>query len=370
MLISFVIPTRNRPDELDYTLRQLEKFSQDDLGGQSEVVIVDNGSDGPVSFCDQLKNGIKISQIHLDQNIGAGARNIGVEHASGDWVIMLDDDSSPCLGGFGAYLAGVEPMYGAIGGEIYLPNGRHEAGGLPEVVVGCGCAIRRDPFLSVGGYDSSFGYYAEEYDLCAKLIASGYAIKQTRAMCFEHRKSPLGRDMNEILYRLVRNNGWVIQRYAPQHIRPQALDEMFNRYEQIARIERALDGYRRGRTALEHSIEDQPRRALSQLEWDRFVGAAALEQSLSVELKAQLPPSIALVGGPLGKGVEQIRKTIESCGFSIDDEAHADHLQVISTLSPGAMLDAKQAFPNAICPWEIEHVPPLSTATPAYTSQI
>ena len=154
MHISFVIPTRNRQHELAYTLEQLERLSLHDLGGGSEVVVVDNGSDRVMELPRKLSNGIRVTATQLGENRGTGARNIGAEHARGDWVIMLDDDSNLCQGPVGEYLSNVDTQVAAVGGEIILPSGQHESGGLPEVIVGCGCAIRREVFLNVGGTTS------------------------------------------------------------------------------------------------------------------------------------------------------------------------------------------------------------------------
>ena len=353
MHISFVIPTQNRPQELAYTLDQLESLSLDQLGRDSEIIVVDNASDIPVDSVAKLSNGLSVKVIRLKENMGAGARNIGAQHAKAQWIIMLDDDSHLCPGQVGQYLAQINPSTAIVGGEILLPDGSHEAGGLPEVPVGCGCAIRRDAFLDVGGYDSSFGYYVEEYDLSAKLIAAGYSIMHSRSLKFEHRKTTIGRDFNQILYRLVRNNGWVIQRYAPAHLKANALTEMLERYRQIGINEQAMPGYEKGYKELERTIEAQPITQLNDRQWDRFIGKSAAQQSLKRQLATYSSQPVSIVGPPRGKGLSQIKSIIQSMGITIDQHA-PNAPEVIATLSPGPMLDAKQAFPHAICPWDIE----------------
>ncbi len=354
MHISFVIPTRDRASELACTMAHLGKLDPADLMG-AELVIVDNGSGaGRGDLPDSLSNGLAITQVSLSSNLGAGARNIGVERASGDWIVMLDDDSNLCAGPIGPYLASVDGAVGAVGGEILLPDGTHEAGGLPEVFVGCGCAIRRDVFLAVGGYDESFGYYAEEYDLCAKLISAGYRVTHTRAMRFEHRKVAAGRDMDRILFRLVRNNGWVIQRYAPVHLRARAMSEMLERYEQIAIAERATRGYQQGLDELGQTLYAQPRRTLTRAHWDRFIGEAALRDQLAPGLESRGPCAVEIVGPPRGKGLGQIRDTIERAGCTIAQPGYRADLQVVGTLSPGPMLQTLIAHPDAVGAWEIE----------------
>lgn len=354
MHISFVIPTRNRQHELAYTLEQLERLSLHDLGGGSEVVVVDNGSDRVMELPRKLSNGIRVTATQLGENRGTGARNIGAEHARGDWVIMLDDDSNLCQGPVGEYLSNVDTQVAAVGGEIILPSGQHESGGLPEVIVGCGCAIRREVFLNVGGYDERFGYYAEEYDLCAKLIAAGHSILHTMALRFEHRKSVTGRNMNEILFRLVRNNGWVIQRYAPSSCRSEAFDEMYARYKEIAIKEDAVDGYRRGCAELVQTLEAQRLTPLSASSWDRFIGVSAVRESLSLQLEQYSCAEVSVVGSSWAKGYQQICGAIESLGHVINTSKDRECIEVIGSLSPGPMLDARLIYPDAICPWQIE----------------
>lgn len=361
MLISFVIPTRNRSQTLEYTLKQLEMLESADLGGDSELIVIDNASDDPDDLPSSLSDSMKIRHVRLDANMGAGARNIGVEHAKGEWIIMLDDDSNLMPGNVSSYLDQVDNSYAAIGGEILLPTGKHEAGGLPEVIVGCGCMFRRNAFLEVGGYDTTFGYYAEEYDLCAKLIGAGYQIKHTNAVRFEHRKSQVGRRMDEILFRLVRNNGWVFDRYAPLDVRDQAIKEMVARYEQIAIVENAIEGFERGLRSLEETRQEQKCSSLSRSQWDRFVGDHAMNQFLVPTLNQYEPTKVSVVGAIRGKGLSQIERVIESCGheLAVDDHNTLANVQVVGSLSPGPMSDTMLDYPNAISPWQIEANPVL-----------
>jgi len=352
MHISFIIPTRNRSQELKYSLNELSQIDTESLGDNPELILVDNGSRVPIDMPDVLPNGIRVVCIRVETNLGAGARNLGVHQAQGDWVIMLDDDSHLCRESNIAYLDQVDPNVAAVGGEIWLPDGSHEAGGLTEVVVGCGCAFRKNAFLQVGGYDNRFGYYAEEYDLCAKLIAKGYEVHHSKMLQFKHRKSSNGRDMNEILYRLVRNNGWVIQRYAPDQYREHALESMKKRYKQVAIIENALDGYQRGMFELDETISNQVESTLSTNQWARFTGAKVVYQVLS-ELKEQTELRILkIVGQPHGKGLETILRIAVELDFEIAtpdfDDCTTKAIEVVGTLSPGPIADTLKNHPEAI----------------------
>ncbi|MAY75477.1 MAG: hypothetical protein CMJ31_12340 [Phycisphaerae bacterium] len=351
-MISFVIPARDRHDELARTLRNIGDLDRDGLGGDAEVIVIDNASFEPLAAPRTLSNGLRVTLERVDTNLGAAARNHGASMANYPWLVMLDDDSSPKARDFAATLAEAPADIGAIGGEIVLPSGERESGGLPEVIIGCGAAVRRDLFLELGGYDASFGYYAEEYDLCARLIATGHRIAHTTSIGFEHRKTKSGRSMDVILGRLVRNNGWTLQRYAPASERAGVIADMIARYRSIAEKEDAVSGFESGLHELQETIDDQPRREMSDDAWARFTGEAAV--------RAEIGPRVAgaawrLVDG--GKGREIVERVVFEEGGEIDERATQ---RLVATISPGPMLDACDRDPDAVAPWRVSDRWPVS----------
>lgn len=354
--ITFVLPTRNRPDELAKTLDFLGNYPIDRLGNTPpEIIVVDNASDPPARHAEPAHpaNNARVEIIRLEANLGTAARNIAAKRAANPWVVMLDDDSAPVRGDLGAVLGATPASIAALGGEIFLPDGRREAGGLPEVIVGCGCAVRREAFLAVGGYDADFGYYAEEYDLCAKLIRDGHSIAHTRAVAFSHRKVQTGRDFAMILARLVRNNLWVIARYAPPAHREAAIHATLDRYMRIAEKESVIAAYSAARDEALATIDAQRRTPLGDAAWSRFTGEAAVRTGVIPDLHREQIDRVRIVEP--GKGEDTIRDALNASGIDIDPRAqHA----VIGTLSPGPMLDAKQRTPDARTPWELsQHAP-------------
>jgi GT2 family glycosyltransferase len=348
MDLSFVIPTFNRPQILAETLDRLSKLDSSSIGEQAELIVIDNHSDEVTRLPASLSNGIVVRQIRLRQNIGAAARNVGCKHASADWVVMLDDDSSMLKCPAIQTLNSLGNDVHAVGGEIHLLNGKRESGGLPEIVVGCGCAYRRAVFMELGGYDQAFDYYAEEYDLCARVIRSGGRVVHHRGLQFEHRKSPTGRSFDRIIGRLVRNNGWVIKRYAPRRRVQSAVDEMIERYYMIAHKEKALDGYNKGLEELHATIDVQPNSEMSEDHWDRFTGKAAVKSHLTEILKTEEKP--VLLVHP-GKGEPEIIEVLGTIGCTVSPKPVRGGRLVIGTLSPGPMHDAKGAERLAIMPW-------------------
>jgi len=398
-MLTYIIPTRDRPERLTLTLAEMAKLdarAHERIGG-AQIIIVDNASRFPVLAPDRLPNGIPVRVIYRTTNEAAAGRNAGAAAAPAgpdSWLLMLDDDSYPMntafiddiLAAAGSGGPSHDPSdlpVGAIAAEVFLPptaveaseehmQEKHEAGGLPEVFIGCGVAIRRDLFLQLGGYDPSFGYYAEEYDFCAKLLLAGYRVVWSRRFRVMHHKDAQGRDMDEILRRLVRNNGWVALRYAPEVHRCAALSDTVSRYFDIARRENAVAGYQIGLDELKQSMDIQPRAEMSESLWDRFTGLAAARRWLAQALAGidscseggaacrAGRPRVALVDP--GKNAWAVRQVLEELGAHVvdpgsDRDRAGLSASVIGTLSPGPMLDSARRLlgarpgANVLTPW-------------------
>jgi GalNAc5-diNAcBac-PP-undecaprenol beta-1,3-glucosyltransferase len=87
--ISVVIPTYNRPQLLKRAIRSVIKQNRSPLS--IEVVVIDDCSVGVVDLAEFDTQ--RITYKRLERNSGPQiARNEGIKLATGDWVIMLDDD--------------------------------------------------------------------------------------------------------------------------------------------------------------------------------------------------------------------------------------------------------------------------------------
>jgi len=360
-VISYIIPTRDRPEQLALTLGAIGRL---DHGVPVEVIVIDNASRFPPTPARTLANGASVTLLLNAENEGAAARNRGAERARHEWVVMLDDDSAPMDARFVEVLRVAEPDVACIGAEVLLADDRHEAGGLPEVPIGCGLAIRRDLFLALGGYDADFHYYAEEYDLAARILLSGMRTVYDRRFRVLHRKVAEGRDFDLILERLVRNNGWVEQRYAPEGIVEDAIASMLDRYRAVAEKEDALPGFARGLSALRATRSDQRRTPLAQDLYDRFTGRAHALEHLGSALARLGVHRCALVSP--GKHAGIVREVVEGLGMAIVPMNARPEALVIATLSPGPMLDgiaewsARSALP-VLAPWALRSGEPLHT---------
>ena len=90
MSLSIIIPVHNSEDYLNETVDSvLQGMNEDD-----EVILVENGSsDSSWEICRSYSDAHPcVRALHLETASVSGARNCGISHAKGDWVIFLDSD--------------------------------------------------------------------------------------------------------------------------------------------------------------------------------------------------------------------------------------------------------------------------------------
>jgi len=60
-----------------------------------EIIVADNGSTDGTAEMIRDKYNDKIQLIALEKNIGIAAYNMGFDRATGEYIVILDDDSFP-----------------------------------------------------------------------------------------------------------------------------------------------------------------------------------------------------------------------------------------------------------------------------------
>lgn len=87
---SFIIPVYNRPQEIDELLQSFQALNYDKA---YEIVIVEDGSDETSEVVvDSYKDELNISYFKKENTGPGDSRNFGMQHAKGDYYIILDSD--------------------------------------------------------------------------------------------------------------------------------------------------------------------------------------------------------------------------------------------------------------------------------------
>jgi glycosyltransferase involved in cell wall biosynthesis len=191
---SIVVPVYNRPDEVDELLESLCSQTLKDF----EVVIVEDGSQKPCKdVCDKYANILNLHYYYKDNSGPGQSRNYGVEHANGDYVIILDSDvvlpegymmainsqlstynfQPVCWGGPDAAHPSFTPIQKAIS---YSMTSFFTTGGIrggkkkldkfyPRSF---NMGIRKDVYLQLGGFSKM--RFGEDIDFSYRMVEAGY----------------------------------------------------------------------------------------------------------------------------------------------------------------------------------------------------
>lgn len=316
-LVSFVIPSFNRRDEVRTALTQIRARG---YAFPYQVIIADNGSrDDTVALVHESFPEVLL--LPLGRNLGAGSRNEALKQADGTFVVMLDDDSYPLdgavEGALRVFAADAAETVGCVAFNILQTDGTYWTNGLFSAFTGCGAIFRREVFERVGGYPDDFVYYAEEYDVSCRMTGAGYRILNfAELQCF-HSKAGENRSFEWIMNRLVRNNMVIWRRYLPRDLAGPQIETELWRYERIARKEGVLDGYLAGlvdgeEASRRYLADDNPLR-ISDEAARRMLCLPAIESRVGAMAADHPGASVAVAG--LGKTAHLILEVLAEHGL-------------------------------------------------------
>jgi N-acetylglucosaminyl-diphospho-decaprenol L-rhamnosyltransferase len=231
--VSAVILAHNRRDAVAVVLDRLAELPVD------EVVVIDSGSTDGTADVVRVHRSNRDGTIRLlepGRNVAIAGRNLAAEAATGDYLLMLDDDSYPLPGAIEILVEMAEgmPRLGVVGGLIrdvdadgavvkldqpgtfdwWLRGGR-PAGPAPADGWPCfffpegGSLVRRSAYVEVGGFFEPYFFGTSEVDLATRFIAAGWDVRYQPAAAFDHMKVSAGRTGGGLMRRMrVRNQIW------------------------------------------------------------------------------------------------------------------------------------------------------------------
>jgi len=245
---SVIILSFNRREELRETLETVLETTYRPL----EVIVVDNASsDDSVAMV--LREFPSVRILPLEQNIGIAGYNIGVEHSSGDVVVLLDDDSAIETDALESVCARLEnsPDVGCVAFRISLRGGQVVTCTWGEEVPsfwGCGAAIRRSVWDATGGYDEDFFLYLNEIDLAIRIWAQGFRVVYAPECHAVHRVAKSNRASGRLVRYSARNAVWFHLKHVPWLWLPRTLAADLLSYFWLALLGGCLGDWAKGVT--------------------------------------------------------------------------------------------------------------------------
>jgi GT2 family glycosyltransferase len=232
-----IILSYNRADALNTTLTRLLEMHKLGLSNLTELIIVDNASsDNTVTMVKALINEYNATSAHhdhpltikliaLNSNKTIEGFNVGVQHASTQTVLILDDDARPDPHALtqALTLLAKRPDLGAVTFEPVHPQTHiHEWPFARQLstptdrwpVMGCCNLIRRDLWRALGGYESRYQLYRNDMDLAMTILATGMGVHFNPAWTCEHDSPVAARKSPRWFYLATRNWLWLCARHS------------------------------------------------------------------------------------------------------------------------------------------------------------
>lgn len=263
--ISVVIPSKDNPQILE---RCLTSFLEKTKYPQVEFVIVDNGSNLEnkqwiTNRIQKLEQDFHSRILYLYEPMSFNFSkmcNIGVRKASGDYILLLNDDMEIMSRDWLSImlLQAMKPHTGAVGAKLYYPNSRiiqhagitnmgigpaHKLGGLEDdqnyyhgknllpynmIAVTAACLlVSKEKYEQVGGMDEELEVAYNDVDFCFKLFEEGYYnVVRNDVTLYHHESLSRGQeDSAEKKQRLYREK----QRLYDKHPDLQAKDPFYHK---------------------------------------------------------------------------------------------------------------------------------------------
>jgi len=202
--VSVVLPVRNGAATLGI---QLAALAAQTFRGGWELVLVDNGStDGTWRLAERWRDRLPGLRIHTEPGArGANyARNAGCRVAGGDRIAFCDHDDVADPGWLAALVRGLD-THPAVGGFLERESlndpavvaTRPQRAGLRDGGFGflpypltANCAVRREVWVRLGGFDESFRYGSDDVEFFWRAQLAGFALGYVPDAVMHYRLRP------------------------------------------------------------------------------------------------------------------------------------------------------------------------------------
>lgn len=199
-LVSVVVPCFNSADTLG---EQLKALAAQDYEGSWEVVLADNGStDGSVELAQSWAPKLRaLTVVHVTDHGVSNVRNCGARAANGDLLAFCDSDDVVVPGWLTALVAAAADA-DIVGGRLddvslndphlvfwrgALPDAPLERFGHLPYAPGGNCAVWRDVFEDLRGWDPGYVAGSDDADFSWRAQARGYTVTYAREAVLRYR---------------------------------------------------------------------------------------------------------------------------------------------------------------------------------------
>lgn len=203
LLFSIIIPTYNRPKQLEScltTLTQLE-YPRD----RFEVIVIDDGSDNPLDkVVVRFEDSLNVRLIRQENAGPAAARNHAAEYAKGKYLAFTDDDCKPaknwlqalekcftenpdCIVG-GRTVNALEDNPFSTTSQNIISMGYAHYNAIPDQArffASNNMVIPLKGFQELGGFDQSFRT-SEDREFCDRWLHHGYKMTYAPEVVIYH----------------------------------------------------------------------------------------------------------------------------------------------------------------------------------------
>jgi GT2 family glycosyltransferase len=206
--ITAVILAHGRPRELGLVLDKLARLPV------SEVLVAGDGSQEAAAAVAEHGEMARLIEPEPGVDLGIAGRNVAARQATGEFLLMLDDDSYPLPGCIETMVAAFrrQPRLAVVGGLVRqvdaggLILSENEPGtfdwflragtigeapghGIPAIFFPEGaCMIRREAFVEVGGFFEPYFLTLSELDLATRMVGCGWDVSYLPSAAFDHLK--------------------------------------------------------------------------------------------------------------------------------------------------------------------------------------
>ncbi|TLD69797.1 glycosyltransferase family 2 protein [Phragmitibacter flavus] len=239
--VSILIPTTSRADRLQRCLEALRENISTDIS--YEVVLMLNAAQQDVvDFAQNCVRGVVIARSSVNLGV-AGGNNRARKHASGEFLVLLHDDTEVRSGWLESLVevADRHPEAGIVGSRIFNPDGTLQAEGWvlwqnaqttppwgdgpPEAsrsddlravdyTPTCSLLARASTWDAVGGLDENiYPAYFVDVDFCLTVRSHGWTVLcQPRSQLMHHRGSSSKREFREFM--ALRNREYFVKKWS------------------------------------------------------------------------------------------------------------------------------------------------------------